>query len=83
MLKVLYFAALREAIGVAEERVALPAPATVGALIEALRARDGKYADALAPSRRWRVAVNQDMVGLDAALKAGDEVAIFPPVTGG
>ncbi len=83
MLKVLYFAALREAIGVAEESVEVPQPATVGALVEALRARDGKYADALAASRRWRVAVNQDMVGLDAALKAGDEVAIFPPVTGG
>ena len=83
MLKVLYFASIREALGKDNEAVELPIGATVVGLIDALRARGGIYAEVLAANRRWRVAVNQDMVGLDAALAAGDEVAIFPPVTGG
>lgn len=83
MLKVLYFASIREALGKDAESVALPQIATVTGLIDALRARGGTYTEALAANRRWRVAVNQDMVGLDAPLTVGDEVAIFPPVTGG
>lgn len=83
MIKILYFASLRESIGVGEEAVALPAAATVGALVAALRDRGGVYAEALAVTRRWRVAVNQDMAQLTDPIKAGDEVAIFPPVTGG
>ena len=83
MLKVLYFASIREALGKDNEAVELPPAASVAGLMDTLRARGGVYAEALAVNRRWRVAVNQDMVGLDAALVAGDEVAIFPPVTGG
>lgn len=83
MLKVLYFASIREALGKDSEAVELPADATVAGLIDALRARGGTYAEVLAANRRWRVAVNQDMVGLDAPLQDGNEVAIFPPVTGG
>jgi len=83
MLKVLYFASIREALGKDSEAVELPADATVAGLIDALRARGGIYAEVLAANRRWRVAVNQDMVGLDAPLQDGNEVAIFPPVTGG
>jgi molybdopterin synthase sulfur carrier subunit len=52
-------------------------------LIDSLRARGAPWADALAAEKRWRVAVNQDLAGLDTLLKSGDEVAIFPPVTGG
>ena len=83
MLKVLFFASLRERLGVSEESIPLPDPATVGGLLEHLRQRGGEWADALADGKRWRVAVNQDMADAATALKAGDEVAIFPPVTGG
>ncbi len=83
MLQILYFAGLREALGSSGETLPLPAVATVAGLVDALRARGGVWAEALAEGRRWRVAVNQTMAALDAPLKAGDEVAIFPPVTGG
>jgi len=82
-VKVLFFAGLREALGTGSEALALPAGiATVGALRDHLAARGQAWA-ALASMKNLRVAVNQRMVGLDAALKAGDEVAFFPPVTGG
>ena len=83
MLNILYFAALRESLGVAREQLGVPAPATIDALLQSLRARGGAWADQLAAGKRWRVAVNQEMAGLETPLKAGDEVAIFPPVTGG
>jgi molybdopterin synthase sulfur carrier subunit len=82
-VKILFFAGLREALGVGSESLALPAGiATVGALRDHLVAR-GEAWSALATTKNLRVAVNQQMVGLDAPLKAGDEVAFFPPVTGG
>ena len=81
---VLYFARLREAFGVASERVELPADTSnAGALREQLRTRGGVWAAELAPSRAIRVAVNQEVVELTSALRDGDEVALFPPVTGG
>lgn len=83
MLKVLLFASMREALGTSVESVPVPQPCTVSALIEALRARGAPWADALSAGKRWRVAVNQDMATLETPVKAGDEVAIFPPVTGG
>ena len=54
----------------------------VGALRDHLAARGGPWS-ALSTTKNLRVAVNQQMVGLDAAVKAGDEIAFFPPVTGG
>lgn len=83
MLNVLYFASLREALGCERETVPVPVVATVAALLDALRARGGVWAQVLGEQRRWRVAVNQEMAALDGSLKAGDEVAFFPPVTGG
>jgi molybdopterin synthase sulfur carrier subunit len=83
MLKVLLFASLREAVGTSQESVPVPATPNVGALIDELRERGESWAQALATGKRWRVAVNQDMATLDTPLCAGDEVAIFPPVTGG
>lgn len=83
MVKVLFFASLRETLGTSQDSVPVPAPANVAALIGALRVRGDSWAEALAAGKRWRVAVNQEMATLDTALHAGDEVAIFPPVTGG
>ena len=82
-VKVLFFAGLREALGTGSESLALPQGiATVGDLRDHLAARNGSWA-ALATTKNLRVAVNQQMVGFDAPVRAGDEVAFFPPVTGG
>ena len=84
MLKILYFAGLREATGSGSEELALPAGVTtVGALRAHLRARGGAWAEALGEGRRVRAAVNHDMADDAAAIADGDEVAFFPPVTGG
>ena len=83
-VKVLFFAALREQLGRPSEELELPPNInTIGALREHLRARGGAWAGVFAPNRAVRAAVNQDMVQPAAAIKAGDEVAFFPPVTGG
>lgn len=83
-VRVRFFASLREQLGCASDEVDLPGDAsTVGALCARLQARGGAWASALGPGRPLRTAVNMDMAGADAALKAGDEVAFFPPVTGG
>lgn len=83
-LKVLYFASIREKVGRDAEELEVPAGvATVAALRGHLRARGGAWADALADGKLLRMAVNQDMAQPAAPLKAGDEVAFFPPVTGG
>jgi molybdopterin synthase sulfur carrier subunit len=82
-VKILYFAGLREAVGQAAEELELPAGvATVGALRAHLAAR-GEAWQALAAGRNVRAALNQKMAAADAALAAADEVAFFPPVTGG
>ncbi|MCX7167584.1 MAG: molybdopterin converting factor subunit 1 [Rhodocyclales bacterium] len=82
-VKVLFFAGLREALGVGSESLALPVGvATVGALRDTLAAR-GEPWSALATTKNLRSAVNQQMVGPDAPVKPGDEIAFFPPVTGG
>lgn len=83
-MQLLYFAWIRERTGVAEEQLALPdGVADVGGLIEHLKARGGGYDAALSNLSAVRVAVNQEYVGLDHPLADGDEVAFFPPVTGG
>lgn len=83
-LKVLYFAWLRGRIGHGEDTVALtPDIATVGDLVRHLGALGGGYRDAFADPDVIRAAVNQDFAGFDHPLRPGDEVALFPPVTGG
>jgi molybdopterin synthase sulfur carrier subunit len=82
-VRVVFFARLREALGAAGETVSLPAGATVEALRDHLRRRGGAWETELAPTRAVRVAVNQDMATLQRVLGPGDEVAFFPPVTGG
>jgi molybdopterin synthase sulfur carrier subunit len=83
-VKVLYFAALREQLGTAGEEIELPAGVgTVAALRAHLRGRGGAWQAALADGKLVRMAVNQDMAQASAAIRPGDEVAFFPPVTGG
>ena len=78
-----YFASIREALGQGGETLEVAAT-TVGALRDELIARGGAYAQALARGKAVRVALNQTMVGDEAApLSEGAEVAFFPPMTGG
>lgn len=83
-MRILYFAWLREKVGTASENVSPPADvATVEALMDWLAGLDAAHAAAFADRAVVRVAVNQDHAGPDAAVTADDEVAFFPPVTGG
>lgn len=83
-MKLLYLARLREALGRSEEQVVPPdSVRTVADLLAWLRERGGAFASELAEGRRYRVAVNQTVATLETAVAAGDEIAIFPPVTGG
>jgi molybdopterin synthase sulfur carrier subunit len=83
-VKVLYFASVREQLGRQAEELDLPAGvATVAGLRSHLRSRGGAWAEVMAEGKLLRAAVNQDMAQPAAAVKAGDEVAFFPPVTGG
>ena len=83
-VKVLFFAGLREQLGTAGEEVELPGGvSTVAGLRAHLRARGGNFEKVLSEKALVRAAVNQDMVQPTSAIKAGDEVAFFPPVTGG
>ena len=83
-VNVVYLARLREALGRAGEALALPATdASVATVLAALRTRGGAFALELAAGRAVRVAVNHAMAGSDAPVRDGDEVAFFPPVTGG
>ena len=83
-LTVLWFAWLRERTGVAEEHVTPPADvATVGALIDWLSASSPRHATAFQNRSSIRCAVNQEFAGPATPVRPGDEVAFFPPVTGG
>jgi molybdopterin synthase sulfur carrier subunit len=84
-LQLRYFASLREALGPGETLEWSPpeAAATAGALRQFLRERSDSHAQALAPGRAVRVAVDQTMAHDATPLHDGAEVAFFPPVTGG
>ncbi|MBP2298411.1 molybdopterin converting factor subunit 1 [Azospirillum picis] len=83
-MKILYFAWLRSRIGVPSETVEPPADVTTaGALVEWLKTRSPQHAEALANSKVVKVAVNQEHVPYDHPVSPTDEVALFPPVTGG
>jgi sulfur-carrier protein len=83
-MKILYFAWVRERVGLGEETVMVPETVTtVAALINWLITRGENYQAAFADLRVIRAAVDQNHVQLDAALNGAREVAFFPPVTGG
>jgi molybdopterin converting factor subunit 1 len=83
-LQLLYFAWLRERVGLAEEAVPLPdGVSDVATLLDWQRRRSPAHAAAFADTRVVRCAVNQEFAGPDIAVHDGDEVAFFPPVTGG
>jgi molybdopterin synthase sulfur carrier subunit len=82
MPEVVYFAWLRERIGVPRETVQTQA-ATVADLVAELRARDPRYGAAFADTSALRVALDQELAGFDDALAGVREVAFFPPMTGG
>lgn len=81
-LTILYFAWLRERIGLPRESVETSA-ATVADLVEELRAREDRYALAFSDLKAVRVALDQDLADFDAPLAGVREVAFFPPMTGG
>jgi len=84
MITLLYFARLREALGTGREELALAAGIqTLGALRAHLAQRGGAWAVEMAADRSLRAAVNQTVVTANALVADGDEVAFFPPVTGG
>ena len=83
-MTLLYFAWVRQRLGKGQEEIEAPDTVkTVNDLINWLAARDGAYAEVFADLKRLRAAVNQDHVTFDAPVAANDEVAFFPPVTGG
>ncbi|MCL3881322.1 molybdopterin converting factor subunit 1 [Marivita sp. GX14005] len=81
-MDVLYFAWLRERIGLPKETVQTDA-ATVADLVDELRAREDRYAMAFSDLSAVRVAVDQELTDFDASLEGVREVAFFPPMTGG
>lgn len=84
MITLLYFARLRETFGKASEQIPLPAGAATLETVRAmLAARGGVWAHELAAGRSFRAAVNQSVATGETPVKDGDEVAFFPPVTGG
>lgn len=82
MINVMYFAWLRERIGLPQERIETDA-ATVADLIDELKAREPRYDMAFSDLASLRVALDQELSSFDAPLAGVREVAFFPPMTGG
>lgn len=83
MLDILYFASFREVLGQSQEKLALHKSMTVENVLTELAQRGGVWSEALQGNKNLQIAVNQDVANRHTALKAGDELAFFPPVTGG
>ena len=81
-MDVLYFAWVRERIGIPRERIETSAR-TVNDLVAELRSRDPRYDAAFADLSALRVAIDQDLTDFDASIEGASEVAFFPPMTGG
>ncbi len=83
-MRILYFAWLRQRIGAGEEEVTVPAEVTdVAGLIDWLKTRGDNFAEALQDVGAIRIAINQEFATLESKIKPDDEVALFPPMTGG
>ena len=83
-MTLLYFAWVRQKVGAAQEIMELPPGIkTVRDLVDHLQKRGGGFLEAFGDTSRLRAAVNQQHVNFDAAISENDEVAFFPPVTGG
>jgi molybdopterin synthase sulfur carrier subunit len=83
-ISILYFAWVRERTGISEERFGLPIHVdTLGALVDTLKQRGPRFEAAFAVPDLVRAAVNQDFASPDTPVRPGDEIAFFPPVTGG
>lgn len=83
-LKLRFFASVRERLALSEERVTVPDHIlTVADLRAWLSLRGENWSEALAQERALRIAINQEVASIDTLLRDGDEVAFFPPVTGG
>jgi len=84
MIKLLYFARLREALGISQEELAVPeGVGDIQSLMGWLAQRGGIWQEEFTGCRPLRAAVNQELVGNATAIRDGDEIAFFPPVTGG
>ncbi len=84
MIKVLYFARLREQLGTAGEQIpSETGPATVADITALLRRRGGAWSEVLGEGETIMAAVNQEMARPETPVEDGDELAFFPPVTGG
>tara|TARA_Y100001970_G_scaffold294331_1_gene450763 strand:- start:65221 stop:65472 length:252 start_codon:yes stop_codon:yes gene_type:complete len=83
-MKILYFAWIREKVGCESEEISLSEEIeTVNDLIEWISSREPKYANAFSDLRAVRVAVNMEFAQFDKRIKNNDEIAFFPPITGG
>lgn len=80
-VRIFYFAGLKEALGLAAETVELPANVDTVASVRDWLVTQGR--DKLATAKNLRFAVNQELADLETSVKEGDEIAFFPPVTGG
>jgi molybdopterin synthase sulfur carrier subunit len=82
-IRLMLFASLRELAGHSEERLSLSGPQSVGSVRALLAARGDRWNKALLDSTRVRAALNQQLANEQTTLSDGDELAFFPPVTGG
>lgn len=83
MINILYFASLREVLGKGTESLPVENLQTVDCVLNALSERGDAWRQALGDNKNLQIAVNHDVASRSTALKAGDEIAFFPPVTGG
>jgi len=84
VIELRFFASLRDRLGVAQESLTLPdGVCNAEQLVAWLRQRGGVWNEAFADGQPLMLAVNQQMAGFGVDIRDGDEVAFFPPVTGG